>query len=626
MGGQLGGGMGGGAGGGMGGPGGGPGGMPMPGGPPGMGGPGGMPGGPGGMPGGGGTDSMGIGPGMMPGAGSMAAGQKVTKKGKGKSEEEMPQVPMMPVRLTRIEQDMAEMLVDVSQAVGISSDNIRVQFPVENPQGGKPIAIDFAMPMLRLGVECLHPETLVSTSSGTKPAKDVLPDDRLYSCDGTEMNIKSVILNEFDGHLVDIKAGGMLPIKLTPNHPVLICRPETATKHDGKRNRKYVSFGKPLFIEAADICKGDYLVVPKRRGEDAANTLCLIDYNGTAHNSFKLTSYKLEEKLGWLLGVYVAEGSCNPNKRSSTIEFSFGSHEKELIEKTLHFIRDVFALNPARDISRNGGTKVRTCCKSLARFLSSSFGIHASSKHLSSWLYAAPINFKKAFLDGFCDGDGCIRMKNGTRRLITSSQQLAVDIQSLIMTMGYWASIVVDRKPGTITRIHDTYYQTKGLWEVNVNFFGNRKGRHREDKLHFFAPVTAITKTKYKGTVYNFETNHRDSNEPESSNHTYTVANIAVHNCDGSIWHDNPKQAAHDKERDEMLAMRGWTILRFDDKIIDEAPQAVKSTIGSYMSRAIEKFKAGKKEASGGEAYYYTTYADNVIEVYAMYDQLVKGA
>lgn len=95
--------------------------------------------------------------------------------------------------------------------------------------------------------------------------------------------------------------------------------------------------------------------------------------------------------------------------------------------------------------------------------------------------------------------------------------------------------------------------------------------------------------------------------------------------CDGKIWHDNPEQAAHDKERDQLLAMRGWTILRFDDKTIDEAPQAVKSVVSRYLTQAFEKQKDHKKEASASTAYYFTVYAGKLVEVYAAYDRKVAA-
>ena len=125
------------------------------GGAPGGGGAGGIPGmemspmGGGGAPGGMGGGDMGVGGGM----GGMASGTgKITKKGKNKKQEEQP-IPMLPIKLTSIEQKMAGMLEDIANNMRFDPRNVRIQFPVENPNGGKPYTMDFAIPSLKIGME-----------------------------------------------------------------------------------------------------------------------------------------------------------------------------------------------------------------------------------------------------------------------------------------------------------------------------------------------------------------------------------------------------------------------------------------------------------------------------------------
>lgn len=159
------------------------GGLGMGGMPGGAGGAGGMPGGggggPGGMPGGdmgggmgpagaglggdmGGMGGMmggapGMGGGGAPGMGAAASGGKVMKKGKGDKQPEVDPEQMaaaMPmIKLTEIEQRMAGLLLDVATVHNIPKNAIRVQFPVSNPQGGKPNVLDFAIPHLKIGIE-----------------------------------------------------------------------------------------------------------------------------------------------------------------------------------------------------------------------------------------------------------------------------------------------------------------------------------------------------------------------------------------------------------------------------------------------------------------------------------------
>lgn len=103
-----------------------------------------------GAPGGSGGMDMGMGGGMA----AAGVGGKITKKGKNKqSEAEQEQIPMTPIKLTKVEQKMAEMLEDLSSAMGFNIANFRMQFPVENPNGGKPFTMDFAIPPLKLDIE-----------------------------------------------------------------------------------------------------------------------------------------------------------------------------------------------------------------------------------------------------------------------------------------------------------------------------------------------------------------------------------------------------------------------------------------------------------------------------------------
>lgn len=110
---------------------------------------GGMGGGAGGMPGG---DMGGGAPAGGAGGPMAGAGGKIMKKGKHSDKQEQ-QAPVPPLKLTKIEQKMAELLLGVTGNLKLASSNVRAQYPVENPRGGKPFMIDFALPKIKLGVE-----------------------------------------------------------------------------------------------------------------------------------------------------------------------------------------------------------------------------------------------------------------------------------------------------------------------------------------------------------------------------------------------------------------------------------------------------------------------------------------
>ena len=99
--------------------------------------------------------------------------------------------------------------------------------------------------------------------------------------------------------------------------------------------------------------------------------------------------------------------------------------------------------------------------------------------------------------------------------------------------------------------------------------------------------------------------------------------------CDGAVWHSNPVQLQHDRERDSQLAMRGWTVLRFDDKTIEDKPDAVRNVIVSYLKKSAEsKPKVASFSNLDGEAHYLTVVSENVIDIYhdELPDLIVKLA
>ena len=89
------------------------------------------------------------------GGGGMAAGTsgKITKKGKGGGEQDEEAIPMMPIKLTKIEQSMAVMLEELANNMGFNPGEFKMQFPVENPKGGKSFTMDFALPGLKMDIE-----------------------------------------------------------------------------------------------------------------------------------------------------------------------------------------------------------------------------------------------------------------------------------------------------------------------------------------------------------------------------------------------------------------------------------------------------------------------------------------
>jgi len=95
--------------------------------------------------------------------------------------------------------------------------------------------------------------------------------------------------------------------------------------------------------------------------------------------------------------------------------------------------------------------------------------------------------------------------------------------------------------------------------------------------------------------------------------------------CDGEIWHSQPEQSQSDQERDQLLAQRGWTILRFDDKTIDDAPQAVKSTITDFVQKSIKSKNQKTASIQNSGIHLYSLRRHNLIDLGINYNLYNKG-
>jgi intein/homing endonuclease len=603
---------------GLGGAAGGAGGMPLGGGGGGAGGPP-MPGeGAPGMAGGVGGMDMGMGGGGMPGAmpATAGAGGKIMKPGKEKKFEQQKtdgqMMNAMPVKLTSIEQKVADTLVGLSQMYRINPQKIRVQFPVQNPHGGPPYQLDFALPDLKLNVECLLPGAVIETDNGYKKVEDVLSSDKLFDKYGKHTKIVHKFVQEYDGEVAKICAIGMFNLDVTSSHKLWISKPKkTRVVRDEPRitrTREYLQPDIPQFICVKEAEVGDYVIIPKRKTNSTSRIINLQQY--ITNNCKKIPEQiNLDIKTSRLLGIYVAEGCASD---SGSIVFSFSENEKDYINETETLMDEIFGIKLGKIYFGKGAARVYFQSTPLSKFFNEVCGKYARNKKVPSMMFNTSEENIKSFIQGVMDGDGCMRNESEWR-IQTSSKSLALGIQQLCATIGIWAPIVISRIDGTYN-IRGRSGIQHSLFEITINW-NPRKRRYREDDDYFYIPIRKIIFSSYSGIRYNFET----------EDHSYCVNNMVSKNCDGDIWHSNPEQASDDQKRDNTLAQRGWTVLRFDDKAIEETPQAVRNTIGKFINAILESKKS--KTASTdefGAAKLYTAKSGEIYDLRDEYNKFVK--
>jgi len=316
------------------------------------------------------------------------------------------------------------------------------------------------------------------------------------------------------GKVYEIKAAGLLPLRLTPEHPVLVVSGRHMITRINHRMLRRLRLGAPYWKDACKLepkttnKSGDYILVPRLPGTESRRKITLEEFSSrrglfVARAKRLPTSFWLCRDTAWLLGMYVAEGYTT----STGISFCLGKHESELIAE---LFEKISALG-YRPCARKTRTAIEVSIRSriLSRAFSAWCGKGARFKRIPSFVISHVYDsIVKGFLDGYMQGDGYEsrdhRSKTLTRGASTTSLRLALELQLLLVRLGVAATVCrverprVGRIENRTVNLHD-YYQV--AWCVKP------KKKHAavlEDYVAY--PVRSIKGTEYNGLIYNLRT------------------------------------------------------------------------------------------------------------------------
>ena len=363
---------------------------------------------------------------------------------------------------------------------------------------------------------CVPPTAIIA--GDYKPISQLQPGDRCLGLTG-KVEILDKFRRHYDGRMVRIKAWTLLPIELTPEHPVLVC----SGFHP--KSKRAASLTEPYWKRAEDVKPkkrlrdGDYLLIPKVEGFIDISELDLSTFT-TDHGLNVARAKKvpvqipLNGETAWLLGMYVAEGCCTPKE----VVFCLGKHEEEIGEKIQRIARKlgyspyVTELRTARQV----GIPSRM----LSRAFSEWCGRGAGNKRIPEFiLYHKDEKILRAFLSGEIEGDGYFNKSKRLFEVITVSKVLALQLQLLSLRLGLLASI--QEKHLGQGEIEGRRVNQKTQYCIHIYKPQHYIVRARVFKDYYLAPVRSVEFFHYKGDVMNIET----------SDGTYLVSNAVVHNC-----------------------------------------------------------------------------------------------
>ncbi len=338
----------------------------------------------------------------------------------------------------------------------------------------------------------------------------------------------------YSGNMTKIKASGLLPLEVTPEHPVLVMSSKTL-RHcktiNGKKNyfRTY-NFGNPEWKEAKDISPktsfsdGDYLCTPIIERTLTVTKMDLKHFNkgrGIAISKAKGVplEFPINTDTAWLLGIYAAEG-C---PASNGARFSFN-----VTEIDLHARLTQIAEGLGYSVSKTENRGCASCCLSshvLSRAFAEWCGTGAPNKKIPDFiLFNKDASILKAFLKGWEDGDG-YWARNNLFVGSSVSKTLALQLQLAYASLGISARVTFVK--GGQSMFYDKPINKHDFYVIQ--YLKDPKYRYsRRIGNYFIHPIREIEHVPYSGAVHNIET----------ADNTYLVSNAVVHNC--NIWEMKP--------------------------------------------------------------------------------------
>jgi site-specific DNA-cytosine methylase len=393
--------------------------------------------------------------------------------------------------------------------------------------------------LLAASPECFPAGTLILTEDGYMPIEEVKIGKKVL----THKNRWRAVTTTFskEAPAVVVKGQGHPGLETTEDHPFWIRKRVEKHRPDASG---WFRYSDPIWQSPANM----RLNKPTLWASPTEIPALEIPEVGGRGMEFSTTFF---EFVGW----YLAEGGCRIRKGNSEVWLSPGKHEANVLEAFLDHRRPLFRSRfnelqwRRRDIRT--ATLFETGHDGLARWLVNNFGKHAGGKHIPSWAYGMPVEWRSALLRGYCSGDGHIERPGylGKRTCVTIGKSLAIGIKTLASTLGYRTSVHY-QKP-RLVYIEGRRVQCKEAFAVAWTI-KSRRHDGLNDGQHYWTLVNKVNRTGNVKRVYNLSVEDDES---------YVAEGIVVHNC------THHSSARGGKPCSDQSRATAWHILRWAEAI-----------------------------------------------------------
>lgn len=379
---------------------------------------------------------------------------------------------------------------------------------------------------------CFLPGTLVITADGPKPIEEIIDGEMVLTHRGRWRPVVKAMMRPYNGEMVTVQAKGLSPVMATVNHPFYVqpAKPNRSHRVQAVREPEWLAAGELNAMQrTADGHRSrksfQNLVMPtlKAEGHPAIDLMIWAPEKAIAENGVVRASgngratgvrqiIACDEALGWLIGLYVADGSTSDHQ----VAFYLGAHEQSLVELLQGRLKEVFGVESST-VQMKSVMRVTISNRVLHGFFHQ-FGNSAPEKRLPLWCQQQGDGFQRGLIDGLVAGDGGDYKQSMYVR--TTSRALAWQLRLLLWANGINSGL--EWSESQPYEIEGRRGKARESWIVRWHPNKVRRGTMGVAKEHVYFSLDVADRFKYCGPVYNLMVEEDE---------TYTTVGGVVHNC-----------------------------------------------------------------------------------------------
>jgi Fe-S cluster assembly protein SufB len=447
--------------------------------------------------------------------------------------------------------------------------------------------------------ECLRGSTLVWTTLGMRPIKELVAGDEVFSLDEDS---KQIVRARVAGgacsgekEVFEIRARNRV-IGASRNHPFLVLRDE---RKPGRQRARFAA----QWIPVEGLRVGDYVAIPTDTPDYGESAPLMLPDRAGAERLPRLTS----DDFCWWAGLYLGDGYVHNRSGYLSVEIAVDASDEVLVDEIIRISRDLFGIELSLASDRQRLTGRGTAA--LAEFIQlNDLGGNAHTKRIPFWAAALPRSQRLALLAGYIDADGYVRDHKSNKDVVlcSANSELLNDAKELAALCGIASSSIVE-----VTNKHP-FEPERTLIAYHLRFSG------KFDRLPVRSPRRAnrLNKRVYshgyrtaKGTTFKAHTSEMlgyvrvDSIESVGVELTYDIEVEGHHNfvAEGFVVHNS--EVVYHKNRED-LEKQGILFASMDQAVIDY-PEIVQKYFGTVIPPGDNKFAALNSSVWSGGSFIY---------------------